>query len=72
MRSSILIGVLLIVLGVAALSYNGFRYTKQKEVFHAGPIKAFEDKHETISIPPILGGIAIAGGIALLIFGRRG
>jgi hypothetical protein len=66
-----LIGVALIVLGVVALVYQGITYTSQEKIFDVGPFKA-EVRHEkTIPLSPVLGVVAVAGGIALLLFGRR-
>jgi hypothetical protein len=65
------LGVILIVLGALALSYSGFRYTTRENKVDIGPIKVVEEKEHTVPIPPILGGLALAGGIGLLIYGRR-
>jgi hypothetical protein len=53
------------------LIYQGIGYTKRKDVLDVGPIHATKDTHETIPIPPILGGIALVGGIALLVVGAK-
>jgi hypothetical protein len=66
-----LIGIILIVLGVLALAYGGISYTRKEKVLDIGPIEATAEKRETIPLPPILGGLALAGGIALLIAGSR-
>jgi uncharacterized membrane protein len=65
------IGVLLIVLGGLALAYQGFTYTHQEKILDLGPIHASAEKQERVSIPPILGGLALLGGIALLVVGGR-
>jgi hypothetical protein len=65
------IGILLIVLGGLALAYQGFSYTRQEKVLDLGPIHATAEKQERVSIPPILGGLALAGGILLLVAGAR-
>ena len=54
-----------------ALAYQGFTYTHQEKVLDVGPIRATAEKHDRISIPPVLGGLALAGGIALLVFGAK-
>jgi hypothetical protein len=64
-------GLLLIVLGIVGLIYQGIGYTKRKDVLDIGPIHATKDTHETIPIPPVLGGIALVGGIALLLVGAK-
>jgi uncharacterized membrane protein len=65
------IGVLLIILGGLALAYQGFTYTHQEKVLDLGPIHATAEKQERVSIPPILGGLALVGGIALLVIGGK-
>ena len=65
------LGVLLIVLGALAIVYQGFTYTHQEKVLDVGPIHATAEKQNHVSIPPILGALTLAGGIALLVFGAR-
>lgn len=71
MKPMTMAGVALIVLGIIGLIYQGIGYTKKKDVLDVGPIHATKDTHETIPIPPVLGGIALVGGIALLIAGAK-
>lgn len=71
MKSTSIVGILLIVLGVIALTYQGITYTTKKKVLDIGPIQATKEEHKTIPLPPILGGIALVGGIALLITGGK-
>lgn len=66
-----IVGILLIVLGVLALAYGGISYTREEEILDVGPIEATAERRETIPLPPILGGLALAGGIVLLIAGSR-
>jgi len=71
MKTTSLIGIVLIVLGGLALAYQGFNYTRQEKVLDVGPIHATAERHERVSIPPLLGGLALVGGIALLVVGAR-
>jgi hypothetical protein len=71
MKPTTLLGILFIVVGGLALAYQGFTYTHQEKVFDVGPIHATAEKHDRVSIPPILGALALAGGIALIIFGGK-
>jgi hypothetical protein len=64
-------GIILIVLGVIALAYGGISYTKEEKVLDIGPIEATAKTRETIPLPPLLGGLALAGGVALMIAGSR-
>jgi uncharacterized membrane protein len=63
----IIIGIVLIAVGLVSLAYQGITYTSRETVLEVGPIKASADKEKRIPLPPILGGIALAGGVALLI-----
>ncbi len=64
-------GLVLIVLGVAALAYQGITYTSRETVVDLGPIHATADRQRTLAIPPIAGIAAVAGGVALLVAGMR-
>jgi drug/metabolite transporter (DMT)-like permease len=70
-KSSSIVGILLIIFGAVALAYQGITYTTQKKVLDIGPIQATKEEHKTIPLPPIVGGIAMVGGIALLIAGSK-
>jgi uncharacterized membrane protein YidH (DUF202 family) len=65
------LGVVLIVLGVLALAYGGFTYTRQKKVVDLGPIQASKKETSTVPLPPILGVVAILGGGVLLVTGKK-
>ncbi len=71
MKPLTLVGIVLIVLGVVALAYEGFTYTSRETVIDIGPIKATADRERTVPLPPILGIVAVAGGVALMIAGSR-
>jgi uncharacterized membrane protein len=71
MKPIMWVGILLVVLGGLALAYQGFNYTHQERVLDVGPIHATAEKHDRVSIPPILGGLMLAGGIVLVVMGAR-
>ena len=71
MKPLALAGILLIVLGLAALAYQGFSYTTRETVVDAGPLQIQTDRERTVPLPPILGIVAVAGGVALLVVGSR-
>jgi len=71
MRTASLVGIILIVLGIVSLGYQGITYTTHKKVLDVGPIQATKEEHKTIPLPPILGGIALVGGIALMFAGNK-
>jgi len=66
-----MLGILLIVFGGLALAYQGFNYTHREKVLDVGPIHATADEQKHVSIPPILGGLALLGGIVVLVAGSR-
>ena len=71
MKPIMLIGIVLIVFGVVALAYQGITYTSREKIIDIGPIHATADTKKTIPLSPILGGLALAGGIVLAIRGIR-
>jgi hypothetical protein len=66
-----IVGIVLIVIGIIALAYGGITYTTREKVLDVGPIEATAERQKTIPLPPLLGGLALAGGVALLIVGSR-
>jgi len=72
MSGRTILGVTLVVLGLFALAYQGLTYTTKKKVVDIGPIQATKEEHHTISLPPILGALALVGGIVVVISDRRG
>ena len=62
-----IIGIALVVIGLVSLLLGGFRWTEQKTVVDVGPLKATTTEHKALPIPPIVGGLALAGGIVLLV-----
>ncbi len=71
MRPMAIVGVLLIVLGLAALAYQGITYTTRETVLDVGPVHATAERQRTFPLPPVLGIAAVAGGVVLLIVGLR-
>jgi len=71
MRPTTVVGVLLIVLGVAMLVTGGYSYQKSDKVLDAGPLQASVTHDKRVSIPPLLSGVVLAAGIALMFVGNR-
>lgn len=66
-----IVGIILIVLGIVALIFQGITYTTREKVIDLGPLQATAKKEKTIPLPPVLGGIALVGGIVLLLAGGK-
>ena len=66
-----LVGIALIVLGVVAFAYQGITYTSREKVVDIGPFHATADTQKTIPLSPLLGGLALAGGIVLVVVGAK-
>jgi hypothetical protein len=71
MRPLALVGVLLIAIGLLALVYQGITYTSRETLIDIGPLHATADRQKTLTLPPVLGIAAVAGGVVLLIAGMR-
>ena len=71
MKTNMLIGIILIVVGIVAFAYQGITYTTREKVVDLGPIQVSADKTKTLPLPPIVGGIALVGGIVLLVMGGK-
>ena len=71
MKSIMFIGLVLIVLGIGAFAYKGITYTTREKIIDIGPLKASADTRKTIPLSPLLGGLALAGGIVMVIVGRK-
>jgi uncharacterized membrane protein len=71
MKPIMMVGIALIVLGIVALAYQGITYTSRETVLDIGPLHATADTQKTIPLSPLLGGLALAGGVALVVVGGR-
>ncbi len=71
MRPKTIIAIILIALGIVALAYQGITYTTREKVVDIGPIQMTAEKTKTIPLPPVLGAVALVGGIVLLVVGGR-
>ena len=71
MKPAGIVGIILIAVGIIALAYGGFSYTKREKIIDAGPLQVSADREKTVPFPPILGGICLVGGIILVIVGNK-
>ena len=71
MKTAKIVAVLLIIVGIVALVYQGITYTTHEPVLKIGPLEATAEKEKTIPLPPIIGVAMIAGGIVILVVSMR-
>jgi len=71
MKPLSMVGILLVVAGVAALAIGRFSYTTEEKVLEVGPLVATADQEHTVHIPDVAGIAAIIAGIALVFVSRR-
>jgi hypothetical protein len=71
MKAILMIGVVLIVIGIVALAYQGITYTTKEKVIDIGPLKVEAEKEKTVPLPPVLGALALGSGVVLVIVGAR-
>ncbi len=67
----IVIGVVLVVLGAATLIWKSITYRQRDTVVDVGPVNVTTETEKSIPLPPILGGLLLAGGIVLIVVGAR-
>jgi hypothetical protein len=71
MKTYIVIGILLILAGVASFAYHGITYTTREKVVDIGPVHMTAERTKTLPLPPVVGAASLAGGIVVLILGSR-
>jgi len=71
MKNLLLPSILMIILGVVALTYQGITYTTTEKAIEIGPLQITAERTHTIPLLPILGVTAIVGGVVLLLASRR-
>lgn len=64
-------GVVLAVLGVIALVFQEIPYDRDETVVELGPVEVRGETRDTVEIPPLVGGILLAGGVGLLVWAAR-
>lgn len=66
-----LVGIALILLGIVAFAYQGITYTSREKIIDIGPLQATAETKKTIPFTPVLGGLALVGGIVLVVVGAK-
>jgi uncharacterized membrane protein YidH (DUF202 family) len=72
MKGTTILAIILIVIGVLALAYQGITYTTRKKIIDIGSLQATTEEHHTIPLPPIVGIVALTAGVAVLALAKRG
>jgi len=71
MKTNTVLAIILIIVGIVAFAYQGITYTSREKVVDLGPVQVTAEKTRTFPLPPIVGGIALVGGIVLLLMGGK-
>jgi len=71
MKTSTLLGIILIAVGIMAFAYQGIDFTTREKVIDLGPVHMSADRTRTLPLPPIVGALALIGGIVLLVTGSK-
>jgi hypothetical protein len=71
MRIYTLIGIILIAIGIVSFAYQGITYTTREKVVNIGSVQVTAEKEKKFPLPPIVGAIALVGGIVLLVVERK-
>ena len=71
MKTNTLIAIILIAIGIVAFAYQGITYTTREKVVDLGPIQMTAEKTKTLPLPPLVGAVALVGGIVLLVIGNK-
>ena len=71
MKPATIVGIVLILISIIALGYQGITYTTREKVVDLGPIEATAEREKTIPIPPVVGVIALVGGVVLVLAGNK-
>jgi len=71
MKTTTVFAIILIAVGIIALAYQGFTYTTREKVVDIGPLQVTTEKTKTLPLPPIVGMVALAGGVVLLVTGKK-
>ena len=71
MKTNTVLAIILFIVGIVAFAYQGIQYTSKEKVVDLGPVQVTTEKTSTFPLPPIVGGIALVGGIVLLLVGNK-
>jgi uncharacterized membrane protein YidH (DUF202 family) len=72
LKPATIIGIVLVIIGIIGFALGGFSFTHEKKDVDLGPLQISHEQKQTVPIPPILSGIALVGGIVLVVVGAKG
>ena len=67
MKSQSILGIVLLAIGIIAFAYQGITYTTREKAIDLGPIQVTAEKTHTLPLSPLVGSVALIGGILMLI-----
>lgn len=65
------LGIILVVLGIIMMIYTGFNYVTNEKVVDIGPLQINAEKNHPVQWSPIVGAILLAGGIVVIVTGKK-
>jgi hypothetical protein len=71
MKPALIVGIILILIGIAGFAWGGLGWTSEKKDAEIGPLKITHKEGHGIPLPPVVSGICLVGGIALVAIGAR-
>jgi hypothetical protein len=71
MQPIMFVGIVLIVIGLMALPYQGVTYTTREKVVDIGPVQVTAEQEKSIPLPPIIGALAVGSGLVLVLVGSK-
>ena len=71
MRGTVLLGVILLIAGLAGLAWPVITYTKTEKVVDIGPVEVTAEREKHVPVPPIVGGLAAVAGVVIIVAGSR-
>jgi uncharacterized membrane protein YidH (DUF202 family) len=66
-----ILGVVLVAVGVIGLIMGGISWTQQETVLEMGPVEITAQEERSLPVPPLVGGLALAAGVVLLLGARK-
>lgn len=72
MKAATLVGIVLIILGIAGFALGGVSFTHEKKDVNLGPLQVSHQQTSTLPISPILSVVALVAGVGLVVVGARG